>query len=75
MSTMSFGGFAVHVSLTLNSNPVMSKRMWFPMRTLRNGGPGKIWASEWIIGVKNKVLQGEGFTAKINIDPEPKSFY
>lgn len=63
------GGLLVQLSVCLNTIPPRSVRFWFPIKHLWNGGPGKLFAAEWIIDSRNKDLRAMGEEAKILVAP------
>ena len=63
------GGLVVELSVCLDTQPSQSVRFWFPIKHLWNGGPGKLFAAEWIIESRNKELIAKGEQAKILVGP------
>jgi len=62
-------GMVVQLSVCLDTEPVRSVRFWFPIKHLWNGGPGKLFAAEWIIESRNRTLKETGEKGKILVAP------
>ena len=59
---------SVEVSVTLNTIPPRSARIWFPIAHFIKDGAGDLFAAEWVIDSRNTMLKKAGDPEGIRVD-------
>jgi len=62
------GRNSVEVSVTLNTIPVRSARIWFPIAHFFNNGADDLYAAAWVIDSRNTMLKKAGDPEGIQVD-------
>ena len=59
---------SVEVSVTLNTIPPRSARIWFPIAHFFNAGKNDLYAAAWVIESRNRMLKKAGDPEGIRVD-------